>query len=59
MKHLNGFGKRYFSLAIIAMYSTLYKLCKMHNNYQYHLKAFEYLPLSQAPPFYNQTFIQK
>ena len=50
MKHLNGFGKRYFSLAIIAMYSTLFKLSTLDNNYKYHLKAFEYLPCSQAPP---------
>jgi len=50
MKYLNGFGKRYFSLAIIAMYSTLYKLCAVDNNFQYHLKAFEFLPLKKAPP---------
>ena len=50
MKHLKGYGKRYFSLAVIAMYSTLNKLSKIDSNFQYHLKAFEYLPLSQAPP---------
>ena len=50
MKHLNGFGKRYFSLAIIAMYSTLYKLCRADSSYMYHMKAFEYLPLKTAPP---------
>ena len=50
MKHLKGYGKRYFSLAIIAMYSTINKLTKADTNFQYHIKAFEYLPLSQAPP---------
>jgi len=55
MKHLNGFGKRYFSLAIIAVYSTLYKLCKVDSNYIYHIKAFKYLPLKTAPPIlYNK-----
>jgi len=53
MKHLRGYGKRYFSLAIIAMYSTLNKLSKADSNFQYHLKAFEYLPLAQAPPYPN------
>ena len=27
MKHLKGYKRRYFSLAVIAMYSTLFKLC--------------------------------
>ena len=52
MKHLKGYGKRYFSLSIIAMYSSLYKLCKADSNFQYHIKAFEYLPQKQAPPIY-------
>ncbi len=51
MKHLRGFGKRYFSLSIIAMYSTLFKLCKVDNNFQYHIKAFEYTQQAQAPPY--------
>jgi hypothetical protein len=50
-KHLKGFGKRYFSLAVIAMYSTLFKLTRADNNFQYHIKAFEYAPLSHAPPY--------
>jgi len=50
MKHLRGFMKRYFSLAIIAMYSTLHKLSRCDSNYKYHEKAFEYAPLKQAPP---------
>lgn len=36
MKHLNGFGKRYFSLAVIAMFSTLFKLCRNNINYLHH-----------------------
>ena len=55
MKHLKGYGRRYFSLAIIAMYSTLYRLTRIDNNFQYHIKAFEYSPLSQAPPYPNFT----
>jgi len=52
MKHLRGFKKLYFKLSIIAMYSTLYKLCSIDNNFQYHLKAFEYLQPAKAPPKY-------
>jgi hypothetical protein len=52
MKHLKGYGKRYFSLAIIAMYSTINKLSCADVNFQYHIKAFEYLPLKQAPPIF-------
>jgi hypothetical protein len=50
MKHLRGFTKQYFSLAIIAVYSTLHKLTRCDVNFQYHVKAFEYAPLKQAPP---------
>ena len=50
MKHLRGFNKRYFSLAIIAMYSTLFKLCRVDSNYIYHLKAFKYSQPSRDPP---------
>lgn len=50
MKHLKGYGKQYFSLAIIAMYSTLNKLSKNDNNFQYHKKAFEFIQPSTAPP---------
>ena len=52
MKHLKGYGKRYFSLAIIAMYSTLNKLSKADSNFQYHKKAFEFTQQAQAPPSY-------
>jgi len=49
-KHLNGYKKKYFSLSIIAMYSTINKLCKADINFQYHFKAYELIQPSQAPP---------
>jgi len=36
MKHLNGYKKRYFSLAV---YSTIDKLMKIENALEYHLKG--------------------
>ena len=54
MKHLKGYGKRYFSLAIIAVYSTVNKLYKDEINFKYHLNLFELLPLKQAPPLKEQ-----
>ncbi|MEA3513388.1 MAG: hypothetical protein U9R37_07275 [Campylobacterota bacterium] len=53
MKHLKGYGKRYFSLAIIAMYSTLYKLCTIDTNLQYHLKSWQYQEYKTSPPSIN------
>jgi hypothetical protein len=50
MKHLRGHTKRYFSLAVIAMYSTLHKLCRLDSNYQYHKLAYSPLPRKTAPP---------
>lgn len=50
MKHLKGYGKRYFSLAIIAMYSTLNKLSRIDSNHKYHIKAFEYTQPKTGPP---------
>jgi len=50
MKHLKGYGKRYFSLAIIAMYSTLNKLSQIDSNFQYHKKAFAYQENKTSPP---------
>ncbi len=50
MKHLKGYFKKYFSLAVIAMYSTLYKLCTSDNNFIYHKKAYKYnLPVRDPP----------
>jgi len=50
MKHLKGYGKRYFSLAIIAMYSTLSRLSKADSNFQYHLKSYKYQEYKTSPP---------
>ncbi|WP_164969166.1 hypothetical protein [Candidatus Marinarcus aquaticus] len=50
MKHLRGYTKRYFSLAIISMYSTLNKLATLWTNYKYHLKAVEYQEYKTSPP---------
>jgi len=57
MKHLKGYGKRYFSLAIIAMYSTLYKLCRVEINFRYHIKPFEFIQPSTAPPLKDMVTI--
>ena len=51
MKHLKGYGKRYFSLAIIAMYSTINKLSQIDSNFQYHKKAFAYQEYKTSPPY--------
>ena len=50
MKHLKGFGRRYFSLAIIAMYSTVYKLSSIDVKFKYHVQAFEYEENKTSPP---------
>jgi hypothetical protein len=50
MKHLKGYTKRYFSLAIIAMYSSLHKLTRVENALEYHLKAMEYQEYKTSPP---------
>ncbi len=49
-KYLRGHAKQYFSLAVIAMYSTLHKLCTLDSNYQYHKLAYSPLPQKTAPP---------
>jgi len=50
MKHLKGYRKKYFKLSVIAMYSTLHKLCWMDSNYKYYKKAFEYQEYKTSPP---------
>lgn len=50
MKHLRGYTKRYFSLAVIAMYSTMHKLSRLDSNYQYHKLAHDILPRKTSPP---------
>jgi len=60
MKFLKGYTKRYFSLAIITIYSTIDKLSKKSSNFQYHKKAFEFIQPSQAPPYKKEyTFLEK
>ena len=34
-KYLRGHNKNYFSLIVIAMYSTMHKLSTLDSNYQY------------------------
>ncbi len=48
--YLRGHNKQYFSLAVIAMYSTLHKLSRLDNNYQYHKLAYSLSPQKTAPP---------
>jgi len=50
MKHLRGYTRLYFSLAIIAMYSTLNKLCRADSNFQYHISAFKVEEYKTSPP---------
>ncbi|HEY9190222.1 MAG TPA: hypothetical protein VIM88_05095 [Sulfurovum sp.] len=50
MKHLRGYKKNYFKLAVIAMYSTLAKLCWIDSKFQYHKKAFVYHEYKTSPP---------
>ena len=50
MKHLRGHTRRYFSLAVIAMYSTLHRLCRLDSNYQYHSFAFKIEEYKTSPP---------
>jgi len=51
MKHLRGYTKRYFSLAIIAMYSTLSRLVRIDANYKYHKLSYSEPPKSTSPPY--------
>ena len=54
-RYLRGHTKQYFSLAVIAMYSTLHKLCTLDSNYQYHKLAYDLLPHKTAPPLQTQN----
>ena len=49
-KYLRGHNRLYFSLAVIAMYSTLHKLSWIDSNLQYHKKAFVYHEYKTSPP---------
>jgi len=52
MKHLKGYRKKYFSLRIITIYSSLLKLTTIDCNHKYHLYAFEYQEYKTSPPFF-------
>jgi hypothetical protein len=54
MRNLRGYKKRYFKLAIIAMYSTLWKLSKIEINMLYHKKAYLYKLPARDPPTDNR-----
>ncbi|MEA2048508.1 MAG: hypothetical protein U9O64_08715 [Campylobacterota bacterium] len=49
-KYLRGHNRQYFSLIVIAIYSTLHKLSRLDSNYQYHKLSFSPLPQKTAPP---------
>lgn len=49
-KYLRGHTRQYFSLAVIAMYSTLHKLSRCDSNYQYHDHAFKIQEYKTSPP---------
>ncbi|WP_164967688.1 hypothetical protein [Arcobacter sp. CECT 8985] len=51
MKNLRGYKKQYFKLSIIAMFSTIIKLCTVEiNNNLYHKRAYENEINSLDPP---------
>ena len=52
-KYLRGHNRQYFSLAVIAMYATLHKLCTLDSNYQYHKLAYALTPPKTAPPAFT------
>jgi hypothetical protein len=54
MKHLRGHTRRYFSLAVIAIYSTLYKLSRMDTNRRYHKLAWKFSQYKTSPPLRTQ-----
>jgi len=49
-KYLRGHNKQYFTLVVLAVYSTLHKLCRLDSNFQYFKLAFSPLPHKTAPP---------
>ena len=52
MKYLKGNKQRYFSLSIIVLYSTMFKIYNIHNNYKYHKFSFEYQEYKTSPPYF-------
>ncbi len=51
MKYPKGTHQRYFSLVIIAIYSTMFKLSTIESNHQYHNHTFEYQEYKTSPPY--------
>jgi len=58
MKYLNGYKRRYFSLVVIAMYSTFFKLSIIDTNHQYHKHAFEYQEYKTSPPYLHAYYLR-
>jgi len=50
MKHLRGHSRRYFSLAAIAMHSTLHRLCGMDSKYRRRTRPHLYHEYKTSPP---------
>ncbi|WP_457606122.1 hypothetical protein [Nitratifractor sp.] len=50
MKYLKGHGHRYFSMATIAMYSTLHRLAWIDSNHQRHRSPHLYHEYKTSPP---------
>ncbi|MDF1875316.1 hypothetical protein JHD48_06185 [Sulfurimonas sp. SAG-AH-194-I05] len=57
MKHLKGYKKRYFSLAIIAMYSSVHKLLHVESIQMYHTRALKHQEHKTSPPNNLKLFI--
>jgi len=51
MKHLRGHSKRYFSLAAIAMHSTLHRLCSLDVRYRHRDLPHLYHEYKTSPPY--------
>ncbi len=54
-KYLKGLKKRYFSLTIIAIYSTLHIIGRVDANYIYH-KLSHKSPVKNTSPPFLETF---
>jgi hypothetical protein len=53
-KFLKGKKKKYFSLAIITIYSTLHKLSKLESSFTYHKRAFDTRKRQTSPPEFKK-----
>jgi hypothetical protein len=50
MKHIRGHSKRYFSLAAIAMHSTMHRLCSLDERYRHQDRPHLYHEYKTSPP---------